>query len=34
MTDLLTHPQLLAECIGGTFLGLALIGIGVLLRLQ
>lgn len=34
MNDLLGHPQLLAECIGGTLLGLGLIGVGVLLRLR
>lgn len=34
MEQLLANPQLTAECIGGTFLGLALIGIGILLRLR
>jgi hypothetical protein len=34
VNDLLGHPQLLAECVGGTFLGLALIGVGILLRLR
>jgi hypothetical protein len=30
--QLLDHPVLLAECIGGMFLGLALIAVGVVIR--
>lgn len=32
MNTLLTHPQLVAECIGGLFIGLALIALGWVIR--